>query len=116
MVVWLIDGEQWPRACLRAELIERGYDALGFVNIDDAMESLLRGLSPRPKVIVIELRDQDITTDRIDRICSLKVPIVIVGGSVELNQPAIQESKFPFILKRPVSLGEIADLVQRILE
>src|SRR5215471_17474158 len=28
-VVWIIDAEQWPRALLRAELIERGFDAVG---------------------------------------------------------------------------------------
>ena len=36
--VWVIDSEQWPRACLRAELIERGYDAYGFISIGDALE------------------------------------------------------------------------------
>jgi hypothetical protein len=28
-VVWIIDPDQWPRAMLRAELIERGVDAVG---------------------------------------------------------------------------------------
>jgi hypothetical protein len=32
-VVWIIDAEQWPRALLRAELIEAGYEAIGFVRL-----------------------------------------------------------------------------------
>ena len=32
-VVWIIDVDQWPRAMLRAELIERGYDAVGYVTV-----------------------------------------------------------------------------------
>ena len=34
-VIWIIDAEQWPRALLRAELIERGYDAVGYVTVRD---------------------------------------------------------------------------------
>ena len=41
-VLWVIDSEQWPRAYLRAELIERGYDAYGFMTVSDALDSLSR--------------------------------------------------------------------------
>jgi hypothetical protein len=27
--VWIVDNEQWPRVCLRAELIERGQELMG---------------------------------------------------------------------------------------
>src|SRR5689334_9573424 len=36
-VVWIVDAEHWPRAYLRAELIERGYDAVGFVGVREAL-------------------------------------------------------------------------------
>ena len=108
-VLWVIDNEQWPRACLRAELIERGYDAHGFMSIDDALNS-----SQIPEVIVLELRGQMVTKELIDRIRDLKVPTIVLGGNPELNQPEIQKSSWEFVLKRPVSLGRIADIVEQL--
>src|SRR5438105_15757625 len=52
-VIWIIDADHWPRALLRAELIERGYDAVGFVTDDDAVRVIPQR---RPDVIVVELR------------------------------------------------------------
>src|SRR5262249_50523834 len=42
IAVWIVDGEQWPRACLCAELIERGLDGRGFVTLQDAVDALAR--------------------------------------------------------------------------
>ena len=47
-ILWVIDSEQWPRAMLRAELIERGYDPYGFITIGDALDSLSRASSSKP--------------------------------------------------------------------
>ena len=110
--VWVIDSEQWPRACLRAELIERGYDAYGFISIGDALES---AASPKPEVIILELRGQNLSTESMEAIRSLGVPTIALGGSAELNEPLVRGHKWDLILKRPVSLGDIADAVQRIL-
>jgi FixJ family two-component response regulator len=115
-VVWIIDSEQWPRACLRAELIERGYDAYGFVTIPDALDSLSRPQSPRPESIVLELRGQNLTNQLLESICNLRVPIIVLGGNAELNEPLIKERKWDDVLKRPTSLGNIADVVQRRLK
>jgi len=46
-ILWVIDSEQ-PRALLRAELIERGYDPYGFITISDALDSLSRASSSKP--------------------------------------------------------------------
>ena len=107
-VVWVIDNEQWPRACLRAELIERGYDVYGFTNIDDALRF------PRPDVIVLELRGQNLSDDSIARVSDLQIPTIVLGGNMELNEPAILQTNWNLVLKRPVSLGTIADAVQKI--
>src|SRR5215831_9446934 len=113
-VLWVIDGEQWPRACLRAELIERGYDAYGFVNIADALDSLSREASPKPEIIVLELRGQSLKSELTQRIRSLQVPTIVLGGSTEFTEPLVQQSSWEVILKRPVSLGQVADVVQKI--
>jgi hypothetical protein len=110
-VLWVIDSEQWPRACLRAELIERGYDPYGFITISDALDSLARGESLKPEVIILELRGQDLSRRFITAIRDLQIPIIALGGSAELNEPTIKERRWEFVLKRPVSLGQIADVV-----
>src|SRR5438067_9058933 len=84
-VVWVIDSEQWPRACLRAELIERGYDACGFIRINDALDALLQGTSPKPTVLILESRDQTMSDDAIRAIRDLGVPTILLAGNAELS-------------------------------
>jgi DNA-binding NtrC family response regulator len=114
-VLWVVDVEQWPRACLRAELIERGYNPYGFIAITDALDWLARGRSPKPKAIVLELRGQNLTAQAIEAIRRLQVPTILLGGSSELNDPIIANSHWDFVQKRPVSLGRIADLVEELV-
>jgi DNA-binding NtrC family response regulator len=103
-VIWIIDAEQWPRAMLRAELIERGFDAVGYITVRDAIESL--PLRP-PDVIVAELRGQPL--GQIERLRDIGVPVVIIGGAPELND--LPSEGWEAVMRRPVSLGEIADRV-----
>jgi DNA-binding NtrC family response regulator len=114
-VLWLVDSEQWPRACLRAELIERGYDAYGFITIADALDSLSRGKSPKPEAIILELREQNVDHQLIESIRNLKVPTVLLGGGPELNDAVIRNHTWSAVLKRPFSLGTIADLIQKLI-
>jgi DNA-binding NtrC family response regulator len=114
--LWIVDTEQWPRACLRAELIERGYDAYGFITIGDALESLCEGTSPRPKALVLELRGQDLTPEAIDKIRNLGIPVILLGGNSELNEPMIVQHQWDTILRRPFSLGMVADIVQNTVK
>ena len=61
LVIRIIGNEQWPRACLRAELIERGYAALGFERLFHALSELNRAVMKKAQIIVLELRGQKIT-------------------------------------------------------
>ena len=114
-VLWVVDSEQWPRACLRAELIERGFDPYGFITISDALDSLSRTESSKPEVIILELREQNLTTELVQAIRNLRISTILLGGNAELNEPLIQQEKWTIVLKRPVSLGKIADVVQEIV-
>jgi DNA-binding NtrC family response regulator len=115
-LLWVIDSEQWPRACLRAELIERGYDPYGFITIGDALESLSRQPpEPKPALIVLELRGQDLTEQLIEAIRALRIPTIVLGGAAELNEPVVQARQWQVVLKRPFSLGKIADVVETIV-
>lgn len=106
-VVWIIDVEQWPRAMLRAELIARGFDAPGYVTIGDAIESLLER---PPDAIVVALRGQPMRL--VQRLQAIGKPVLIVGGTPELND--LPEGGWAAVLRRPVSIGEIADGVAAI--
>jgi hypothetical protein len=113
-LVWIVDSEQWPRANLRAELIERGYDAVGFLRLGPVLAALRRTSSPKPSVLVLELRGQVVTRGDLEKIAGAGVPAILLGGAVELQQPGIDDFQWAEVMKRPVTLGEIADAVQRI--
>jgi DNA-binding response OmpR family regulator len=109
-VIWIIDSEHWPRAFLRAELIERGYDAVGYLTVDDA----LRTIPWRwPDLIIVELRG--LAREEVDRLFGGNVPVIGIAGVPEINEPWLAEYPFAAVLQRPVSIGEIVQRVAQIL-
>src|SRR5262245_9037345 len=114
-VLWVVDREQWPRACLRAELIERGYDPYGFILLNDALDYLSNGRSPKPEVLILELRGQNLTNHSLQILQDLAIPTIVLGGSTELNDPLVQSRKWNVVFRRPFSLGEVADIVERLV-
>src|SRR5215472_1593365 len=114
-ILWVVDSEQWPRVCLRAELIERGYDPYGYLDIRDALDALFNGRSPRPEAIILELRGQNLSQEVVQTLRNLQIPTILLGGSLELNDPLIQQENWEFVFKRPVSLGQIADAVPHLI-
>ena len=107
-LIWIIDAEHWPRALLRAELLERGFDAVGFETIEDALAA---DPSRFPGVIVLEARNQELTAARVAKLFDLRVPLLLLGGAIELNEPWLRDFPWTAIVQRPVSLGAIADRV-----
>lgn len=89
---------------LRAELIERGCDAVGYLTVRDAIDSLPER---HPDAIVVDLRGQPIPL--VERLLNLRVPIIVLGGALELHD--LPEREWAAVLQRPVSIGEIADRV-----
>lgn len=114
-VLWVVDREQWPRACLRAELIERGYNPYGFILLDDALDYFSKGRSPRPEALILELRGQRLTNKSLQNLQALAIPTIVLGGSADMNDPLIRNRKWDVVFKRPFSLGEVADVVERLV-
>ena len=101
---------------VEAELIERGYDPYGFITIRDALDSLSwQPPPPKPEVIILELRDQDLTEQLIEAVRGLRIPTIILGGAAELNEHLVHARQWQVVLKRPVTLGMIADVVENII-
>jgi DNA-binding NtrC family response regulator len=112
--VWLIDADHWPRALLRAELIERGYDAIGFATLDEAIVRLARERPLRPGLVLIDLAGQELTRGAVALLSAGDVvPVIGLVGAVEAAEA--QRLGFTALLRRPLSLGQIADAVRRQL-
>jgi hypothetical protein len=116
-VVWIVDADQWPRACLRAELIERGYDAIGFVTLRHAAAALAMGGAgdPHPRVIVVDLTGQTRRATVLAALARTGARLIATGGAVELAEPELAAIPWAAVLPRPVTLGALADAVERCL-
>lgn len=114
-VVWIISSEQWPRALLRAELIERGLDAVGYLTIDQALMELLRRPAVKPQAIILDLNAQIVTRELLFALEREAVPTVILGGSVELSDPLIAQFRWAGVLKRPFTLGDVAAILEPLV-
>lgn len=108
-----MSADQWPRAYLRAELIERGYDAVGFVTMKDALLRLMLARSRRPALLVVDLHGQDVTEKMGATLFREHVPLVIVADAGHRED----ERLGPVIgtLRRPVTIGAIAETVDRLM-
>ncbi len=115
-IVWIIDNEQWPRAGLRAELIERGCEVIGFTTIVEAVIVLQVTREPKPNLIVLELRGQEWRREVLSALVQSGIPIIILGGAIELNDPLIGEFNWAAVIKRPFTIGAVADKVIELLE
>jgi len=111
--IWIVSADHWPRACLRAELIERGYDAVGFVTMKDALFRLMLARSGRPTLLVVDLQAQTPNERMRATLFGEHVPVLVVadGAHREVDPlgPAVRT------LRRPVTIGAIADTVDRVV-
>lgn len=108
--------EHWPRALLRAELIERGYDVVGAPDLAAAL--LCRpGERDRGPVRLI-LIDQDALVEPQLRIFDLLVSrhpqarLVLLARS-QLETPP---GNWHAIVRKPALIGQIASAIEQALE
>ncbi len=112
--IWIVDSEQWPRAALRAELLERGYEAVGFLRLADALERLRTvPTRDRPRAVVLELRGQEAGREALEELARSGAPVILLGGEVELSEPSLRSFEWAATLRRPITLGSVADLVEK---
>jgi len=117
-VVWIVDAEHWPRAYLRAELIERGYDAVGFVGLREALArfaTLRFARGGRPRALVLDLGGQALDERLLGGLGRTAVPVVAVAGEAAAADPLVRGFPFAVLLHRPLTIGDIADAVERVV-
>jgi len=109
--IWIVGADHWPRALLRAELIERGYDATGFATLEDAVRRLMLPPARRPVLLVLDRRDQVVDERTSALLTRARVPILVVADIAHPDDaplgPVVE------ILHRPLTMGSIADAVDR---
>ena len=113
--IWIIDRQQWPRAYLRAELIERGFDAIGFIEISEVMAALDDPNYLRPRLIVLELYGLSLTQRELDTLAHAGIPMIALGGSLELNEEWVRNFKWKAVIRRPFTIGRVVDILEELL-
>ena len=114
-VVWVIDADHWPRAYLRAELIERGFDAIGFVRVADALAALALRPRRRPAVAILDLQGQPLNPEQLAPLLRGGFPVLAVGGAAEWGTESVRRLPWTASLRRPLTIGTIADEIGRLL-
>jgi len=112
--IWIIGSDWWPRAYLRAELIERGHDAVGFITIRDAVISLTLGRARQPALIVCDLHGQELDRGLARGLFQSGAPIIAIAGNVEADDGWIRGLPWAAFLRRPITIGSVADMVGRL--
>jgi hypothetical protein len=106
LILW---PEHRPRAFLRAELIERGFDAIGAANVRAAIRY------PRIDLILVE-------SEALAGGGAFLLPFLAEkhGGPPMIlckrSQEEISAGQWAQILSRPCTIGQIADAVERLLK
>ena len=114
-IIWIVDYQQWPRAYLRAELTERGFDAVGFMDLSQALIGLIDPNYRNPQAIVLELFDLFLTEKELGHLADTGIPVVVLGGAVELNEDLVREYKWAAVIQRPFTIGRVADVVVEVV-
>lgn len=114
-LVWIIDADHWPRAYLRAELIERGYDAVGFETAGDALATLALRPERRPRLAAIDLHGQSLDPRRLAPLLRAGFPVLAIGGIREWGAESVRALPWAATLRRPLRIGAVADEIGRLL-
>ena len=110
----MISNQQWPRAFLCAELIERGFDTVGFQELAQALAALGDRATPRPRLIVFDLREQVLRRIELDNLAHKQIPTIALGGELEFNQPGVDAYPWKETMRRPFTIGSVCKTVERL--
>ena len=107
-IVYVIATEWKLRTAVRAELRERGIEALGMESADDVGRALAG--SEMPGAVVLEAT-AELAGDPAVQSLVTRVPTVLVASRVE----TVPLPKVAAVFYKPVRIGEIVDKVNEIL-
>ncbi len=108
-MVFVVARDWMLRSGVRAELRERGIEALGMESSDDVGKALAEGTGPT--AIVLDATE-DTPGNPVLRELARRVPVVLIASRTLKPLP------FPaaVVLNRPVRIGDVVACVCRILQ
>ncbi len=110
-IVFVI-GRDWKfRALLRAELVEKGFEAMGLESLDEAGRLLASGALPR--LTVFDMTDFDAARDLAGLLAFSKSGRLLLLISPGMDLP--QELCSATTMARPVAIGTIVEEIGRRL-
>ena len=112
--VWIISNQQWPRAFLRAELIERGFDAIGFEDVAQALAAIGDKRTSRPQLIVVDLRQASVTQIELQTLAHKNLPLIALAGNLNLEAPLLQNISWKAVMKSPFTIGQVCESVANL--
>jgi hypothetical protein len=111
--ILIVSREQWPRALLRAQLREAGYDAIGARTLSRALGYPPDDPERGPvRVLVVDSAAAVAEPAALER-ARLRYPgvrLVLIGGA-----GAAPPGPWDATLQRPVSIGDIVATVRRLV-
>lgn len=111
--VLVVSTEQWPRALLRAELRDAGYDAIGATTLSRALRHPSGDVERGPvRLIVVDAgaAAADLAALEHTRRCYPGIRLVLIGrAGVAPSGP------WAATLQRPVTIGDIVATVRRLV-
>ena len=113
-LIWIIDSNHWERANIRAVLIERGCEVDGFVSVLHAVVALDRVILEKPSLIVFETKNLPYGSGELEALTRIGAPIVLLTGVYE-NRESVDKHRWAEVLRRPFTIGQVAETVERLL-
>lgn len=103
-------GREWRfRTLLRAQLREQGYDARGFETLAEVAEALVS--TPAPGLVVFDTTDSDAAETAAHlREWAERLPVLVIASAQEDVPPGAAR-----VLRRPVSIGQVTELLDELL-
>ena len=114
-VILLVLPDHWPRSLLRAELIERGYDAVGAPDLRTAFRFSSLG-EPRGPVRLVVLDEAALDGDEhrvLDLVLSEhgRPPVLLLARP--LREPPV--APWTRVVRRPFALGDLVAIVEEMV-
>jgi CheY-like chemotaxis protein len=110
--VLLVLPDQWPRALLRAELREEGYDAVGARSLEEAMVYRPE-LPERGRVRLLLVDGSEVSEAALADLLTRhgNPPAVLLAHTAQ----EIPQGPWVRVLRRPVSIAELARVVRELV-
>jgi hypothetical protein len=113
--ILVVMAAQWPRALLRAELREAGYDALGARDLDEALSYPTEEVGRGPvRLIVLDQAAIPSSDDpRVDELLKKHAQsgAVLIAGALQPSVPG----RWLRVLRHPTAIAEILQTVRQLL-